>query len=893
MKKNLVLKFALLATAVSLLFTLPASAQDDLEEIVVTGSYITRPADRPQPVTVLEAADIANEQRSNLGEIFMDLGISQGGSALNSSPNTPTSTVNLRGIGTRGTLVMLNGRRQTTDGLPGAGGAAGVDVNNLAPAIMLERVEVLTDGASALYGSDAVAGVVNLITRRNFEGAEVSLRGMEVDRAGDGEFQLGAIFGTSTAANTSIVAGFEYTERGLINTEHVFEESRLRTSALSPSGNPGSFTPVSPEGQRMGPTFPDPLCGSEQIGGGLEAGFATPFGPPGSRRCRLQLSLGRNLVASTERLVGLAVIDHSFGDNLDAQVDFGFARGRFETNFGYGLPINVGEDLKTNPIVPAYNPGIIAENARSGLPIQDYTMNHRVLSPSQGIPQSFLTEQDTYRVGGVLNGQINDNWNWAGTATFSQNDSLNIRRDVIAARISAALRCEGLASRDGCYNPFANAFLASPGDPEYNSPEMYNWVLSKGQTDGHAQLTTLDFLVTGTIGELAGGPTGLALGLQTRDQTFGVDFDPINEDGANAFRPLPQPDYQGDRTADAIFAEVVLFPTETLEVQLAVRNEAYGGGIDSTDPKIGLLWTPTPGLFIRATAGTAFRIAGELQAFGQTLGRFTTVELRPGELIDAGAIVAGNLNLLPEESENFTLGMTWDVTDNFTFDLNYWKIDFRNLVVADDGNTVLLNDIADGFIDDPRILLRAGVGNEVATLSGADIVGANLSYRNQDFLNTDGIDFNFNYNFDAGGNNFRVNLTGTNTLSYEFTTEGAVIDGVGFYNHSNLGVPMPDFTAVVRFDWQRGDHYARIAARHIPEVKEDTSNPRTQSYEFTTIDLGYTYTFGPDGRGNASIAVANATDEETPIDGTTLSTNASSTWDPRGRLYRIGAYWAF
>ena len=214
MARNDILRIGVLATTWSLIWSLPAFGQDELEEVVVTGSYIPRPADRPQPVSVLTNQDLIDEQKNTIGEILKDMTITNGSISLNNIENgtSPTAAVNLRGLGPRATLVLLNSRRQTVDASVGSDGIVAVDINNLAPAIMLERVEVLTDGASALYGSDAVAGVVNLITRRNFEGAEISVRGLDVDRSGASEVTLGAIFG-SQGTDTSIVAGFEFTDR--------------------------------------------------------------------------------------------------------------------------------------------------------------------------------------------------------------------------------------------------------------------------------------------------------------------------------------------------------------------------------------------------------------------------------------------------------------------------------------------------------------------------------------------------------------------------------------------------------------------------------------------------------------------------------------------------------
>ena len=360
MKVRLIPKIFLLCMTLCLLSVPPASGQDDLEEIVVTGSYIARPADRPQPVTVLNAQDLLDEQKNSFAEIFMDMTITNGSIALLNG-SSPTTSINLRGVGPRGTLVLLNGKRQTVDGSTGGGGTVAVDINNLTPTIMVERVEILTDGASALYGSDAVAGVVNLITRENFEGAEVALRGLSTDRSGTGEFTLSAVFGAQSE-NTSVVAGFDYTDRDLLDVEQLFDDDRLLISIQSAFGNPGSLQPPSAMG--AGGRFPDPLCGSDELGGGIRAGIPVTGMGPGS--CGQLLSLGRNIVSETERLVGLATIDHTFNDNLSAEVEMGFAQGRFARHSGFGFPIR-----GPRPIVPASNPGIIAENARSGLPISD------------------------------------------------------------------------------------------------------------------------------------------------------------------------------------------------------------------------------------------------------------------------------------------------------------------------------------------------------------------------------------------------------------------------------------------------------------------------------------------------------------------------------------------
>ena len=240
-----------------------------------------------------------------------------------------------------------------------------------------------------------------------------------------------------------------------------------------------------------------------------------------------------------------------------------------------------------------------------------------------------------------------------------------------------------------------------------------------------------------------------------------------------------------------------------------------------------------------------------------------------------------------------TFGVTWDVTDNFSFDLNYWKIEFKNLVVAEDADVVWNNDLKDGYINDPRIILRTGAPNKVSEMVAADIAGFEFAYINQDFQNTDGVDFNFDYRFSAGANDFGINLSGTKTLGYEMTTEGAVFEAVGYMNHSNLGIAMPELMARLTLDWRGGPHYLRLTSRSVGAVEEDSLTEQdTTSFDYNTYDLLYNFSLN-EGRGNFNVAVINATDEETPRDGTTLGTNLSGTWDPRGRMYRVGFNWGF
>jgi outer membrane receptor protein involved in Fe transport len=897
-----------------------AQQTDTLEEVVVTGSFIPRPADRPQPITVIDNEELTALNKGSIAEIFKELPQAPGSvSTINWSEgnDSPTNSVNLRGLGARGTLVLLNSRRQTIDGSSNGQGISAVDVNNLAPAIMIDRIEILTDGASALYGSDAVAGVVNFITRNNFEGAEFRASTLW-NQDGDGapEFNLGGLFGTGNG-QTHIVVGFEYASTEQITSDQRYDTARLKDGFVTAFGNPGNFQNATPGGMVAGGPFPDPLCGDPSIAvssDGVEHGFFTP----GSGLCRMAITYGRSLVPDMDRFNGLAVVTHDFGNELTAQFETGFARTRGTNSFGYGLPIVASP----RPFVPATNPGVIAANAADpSFAVRDYFVWFREKSSAFEQPSDQRFEQDTYRIAASLGAPIGDSsWDWELSGTYSANDTRFVDVEAIRQRLDLALagfgglNCNpstGMAGVGNCqyWNPFANRMTASPGDAHFNNPEVLDWFSAGRSIEGSADLTTVDFLTTGTLGEMAGGPTGIALGAQWRSQNYANDRDDISNGGGWAFNTQSLADFSGNRETTALFGEIVMFPSDWLEVQLAARYEDSGPN-DSVEPKLGLLFTPTDGLYLRATWGTSFRQASEAQSFGQTPVS-GAADLIGGDQINARAQATGNVNLKPETSENLTFGITWDATDSLTLRLDYWAIDFEDLIVPESAGAILDADKLDGFIKDPRIVLLPGTPNEVCEvtragespvptaqsdplicLSGFDVLLYDLSYINQDLWETSGVDLGVNFRSSgSGAGQWGIGFNATYVLDYKISTAGLVFDGVGSHNSRNTGTAMPEWRANLVFDWQRADHYLRASVHYVSELAEDnTRNVNSEVTDFKTLDLLYDYTlpFG-DGSSILTLSVQNLTDEEDPFRDNALSTSTSKVYDVRGR--RVGLAW--
>lgn len=910
--------------------TLQAQAQqEEIEEIRVTGSLLTRQTDMPQPVSIIDNQEIQLEQKHTIAEMFRDLPQSTGAvSNVNTQEgagNSSTTTLNLRGLGFRSNLVLLNGKRQTIDG-----SGDGVDVNNMAPSIMIDRIEVLADGASALYGSDAVSGVVNFITRNDFDGTEVRLNLQEVQdktlRSAP-DINFGFLTGAQ-GTDSSVVAGLEVTRKQEILAEEVFDPDRMLITLQSSFANPGSFVPGA-FGSPVAGRFPDPLCEDERFTGsdGLSANLNR------GTRCVQINAKGRSMQSESQEIRGLAVMNQNFGNNIQGEFEIGAAHKEFEIPFGFVTPL-----LFPLPVIPANHPGVIAANAADpDFQIQPYRWWGRPISMLGRKTGAIHTaDSDTFRVAATFDGPIGDTaWNWQAGGTWSRNEETFQSWDSLNDRLLRALNGYG---GPGCgqtpesdpegefqgvgeckwFNPFGNHALASPGDPEFNDPDVLDWFIGRRVRSGEAELTTFDVLLSGELFELPGGPTAVGIGYQFREQKFGRDWDDITNGGFNPntgvgfrFNQDAFPDFRGKRETDAVFGELVLLPTEELEVQLAGRWEDTDGE-SSVDPKIGVIWAPAAmnnNLFIRGTFGTSFRLAREIEVFGRSSGPSSTRSIG-GEGINARGVAVGNPDLAPEESDNFTIGVTWDINNNTSVSLDYWRIDFENLVVAEDPDILLTRDMEDGFMDDlpNKIVLREGVPTEVCEVTGrwdpdsgmdapsdcfrgTDIQTIVTSFLNQDFQNTAGFDFNAEYNWGAMNSDWRLRLNGVVTTKYDVSTTGEVFDGVGKLNSLNFGAPNARWRGNLALDWRRDQHFARATLRYISELEEDDKegSPLTEEDDWISMDL----VAGTSYRGiEFTASVINLWDEEDPASQNTLLPATSSIYDWRGRVFRLGFSWS-
>src|SRR5262249_23259534 len=246
--------------------------------------------------------------------------------------------------------------------------------------------------------------------------------------------------------------------------------------------------------------------------------------------------------------------------------------------------------------------------------------------------------------------------------------------------------------------------------------------------------------------------------------------------------------------------------------------------------------------------------------FAQSTGG-TSAQQVGGDTINARGLLIGNPNLKPETSRNWNVGITWDVTEDITAELTYWTIRFNYLTTGQAAQQILTPERPDGFITDPHIVLNPGAPNEVCEvtgrwkpgqgtrpadcMSGNDILQFTTTYVNQGFLHTDGIDYDFKYRVKLNGPDlqFPLRLFGTFTRNYVMQQSGVLYHGVGKYNDSTFGVPMPRYTANLMAGVMGGPHSLLATVRYLPamtlQVPNPATNAGTQSMSFTTIDLLY------------------------------------------------------
>jgi outer membrane receptor protein involved in Fe transport len=882
---------ALTLGGVSMLASTAAIAQDaeseeTIEEVVVTGSYIRGKSQEnsASPISVVNASDLNAIGATQIADLVQTLTINSGSQnnpdAFTQGATTGTANFNLRGLGVASTLVLLNGRRQVTTAAVTNDGLQFVDTNSLVPQIAVQRVEILKDGAAAIYGSDAVAGVVQLFTDDDFEGFATSGRyGFVTDEGSQDDLLVQAKYGWSNDEGTFnfLLAGSYFDRTPLTTAERRLSLAANDTSSL---GNPGAFIVpalipairATEEAIGLPPgTFPnffiDPT-GCEEFGG-TAAGAPVPVAGFTPGVCQFDFGDFFNLVPEEERIQVYASINYDINDSTKLHLEASYADNEAIRGNSPTFPF-----LQTgSAIIPTTNPNNVFGTTA-------IFFGRAIGNGGDVSPQ--ISQNETLRFSGSLKGDIDYGlgWNYDLGVTYARNDHFRSTEDTITDNFQAALL--GNTPTGEFFNPFATSFTTAP-----NSDAVLDFIIGQQTNDAVSELTVIDAVLSGAIAEVEAGEIGLAIGFQYRDESLSFDLDPIsNADGFGFL--IGSPDFANSRSPYALFAEVAIPLTDTLEFSGAIRFEDYGGTIgDTLDPKVSLLWRPSDKVTLRGTYSTSFRAPSVFQQFGTNTSLNQVSDPLTGSTVFAAVrtnppVGGSGRDLAPEQSKALNFGASFRPVDGLSIDIDYFDYSFSDAII-----TTSFQEIVNG---DPlgSAVVRAG-GDGTVENPGQIVIVLN-DFVNASSIDTNGLDLSLKYDIESDFGTFQPFFEGTWVLGYDFITgAGTEVDGLGSRNFALLGTgsrPTPEFRFNTGVSFINDTHEARVFVRFIDGI-DDNQNPGSTVDSQTTVDVQYALNLGElyESLGDTRLTVGaiNLFDQDPPF----VATNGgfeSRLHDPRGRV---------
>ena len=713
----------------------PSFGQTQLERVEITGSRIKRiDGETASPVQVLSRQEIERTGAANVNEVLQRItgaggtlddrftnGFAPGGGGLN-----------LRSLGFNSTLVLVNGRRLPT--YPFAqqvGTAQGFnDLQNI-PLAAVDRIEVLKDGASAIYGADAVAGVVNIILRSDYRGFEVGANVGQSSR-GDG-----------TTYGSSLVGGFGALESDRYNV--LFGVNLSKAKEVLSSNRPWGYTEdLRSQGGRdlrssygFPGTITDNVTAAKFYGAGC--GPSTQQGGSSIRagRCRYDRPQLGSILPENERGGLYGKLSFAVSPDITAFAEGLFTRNKFSsTSWPAGSTDDVG--LGSN-MIPAGSPANPFPNV-SEVRVRFADVGNRGNQGTSDMSRLVLGAKGTTA-----------GWDWEGAFNFNKvkinnvatNNALNSRTLCLTNPAAAAIYAAGGDPGLGG-GTLDQIFAANPADATYFKNQLsqcaaafakygyYNYQNPSLNTAGTAaylrhdsprvgdsSLSGFDIRVGRELMTLPGGPLAIALGFETRKEKVSdvpdkelQTGDTLSISAAQAF---------GDRKVSATYAELNAPITKELEINGAVRYDKYSGNgnYSSVSPKLGIRYQPFKSLLLRATSSKAYRAPSlfETSPAQQTSFAFsiqdpvlcpTISEGNADCAVDVRRVQQGNPNLQPEISRSYTLGFVVEPSKDVTVSVDAWRINRRN-EIGSFADQLLVN----LFATNPNIVVRDAGGHIV------------------------------------------------------------------------------------------------------------------------------------------------------------------------------------
>ncbi len=937
--KKLSLALAQTFSASVMLTTLAGQAQaqtaEKIEKIEVTGSSIKRvESETALPVTVITRAEISKSGVQTTEELLAQItSVSSAGNTVNAAQSGLStygqSSVSLRGIGSDKTLVLVNGRRLAVF----AGLGDSVNINAI-PFGAIERVEVLQDGASGIYGSDAIAGVINFILSKDYKGIELSASYGKPTRGGGAEnekYGVVAGFGDYEKDRWAVVLSGAYEkEDGLLGASREFSKSdtnlpfyaggatetgRIEGVWQFPGGgtlfdagtNGRSATnPYGISGTGYGnPSAAKNDCASINMIPRSGLGFSGPHGTTlqTAPNCTFDTGQFVSLVPNREYQGVTGNVRFKVNDDTELFAEAMYSRNEF-----------------VNPIQPApLRQAFYAGNSRFAGTNVDPILIIYPTNPNYKFAADYLTSiglgamvgkplgvsQRTFLLGPRTTNDISTQdrivvgvkgtaGNLEYDAAYTQNNS-ETKGNVIEGFASIFELTKVLNNPANNWNPWAPGGVQSPELAKLIEGTKYKGptIGSKSKNEG------IDAKVVGSAMQLGGGSLDIAAGVQARNEDYSLTPAPATLTGdviglGGAIVPV-----SARRTVWAVFAEANLPFTKHFEGTLAVRQDSYSDFGKTVNYKASGRFQPTNWFMLRGSVGTGFKAPSLPALYApqqiETSEQFTDPKFPGNGQIQVTSLAGGNPNLKPEQSDQYGVGFVFSPVKSFTATVDYFNIEIKGLIAAPSAQ-----EIAAGF--------RRGASGYAALVdvNGADeITLIRQLNANVNSLKTQGLDIDLRFRENIGGGRVDVGLQGTYTDKYDLiNTSGELEKSVGTIVRPD-GAPLVAAATGVIVKWKHnlsgGYTYGPVSATLTQRYYKgyEDGNDLNGNRHFVPGQAIYDLVATYNGIKNLKLSVGarNLFDKDPPLfinNGSQFQSGYDIfQYDPRGRFVYVSVAYKF
>ena len=896
----------------------PAFAQQQLERVEITGSSIRRlSAETSQPVTVIKVEELTRQGVTTTEQAIQRIAANQsnfGASAAIGGTTGGKSEADLRGLGGptgqngNKTLVLLNGRRLANHAFD----AAAVDLNAI-PLAAIDRIEVLRDGASAIYGSDAIGGVINFILKRELVGLELNAQVMKPQKSGGGDTQRLSVsggFGSLTEQRFNVMAALDWrkqdvlaaADRNFSKTGIIGTSRAAVTAGTSGTAFPGDLNGFEPSGPLCAPPNSIPRNTAADNTGAFNS-------------CRYDFSRSVDLLTENEQVVGL--LKGSFAITPDHTFSLEYLRSNNKDTARVAPAPTSSLMPATSPFFPAgalpvatqaIVPGFAGGNGVAT--VLGGSANWRqVPAGKRTSGDDSTTERTMAELQGILLG-----WDYKSALGTTQNK--------VEANVKKGYVNDGLI-RQGVWNGIINPFGAqsAPGQAAIDAAQVVAPTLI-----GTNKVNYVDFRVSNPdLMKLPAGSLGAALGVEYRKESSFFEALPITAQ-LGSLGIDPDSDTSGSRKSAAAYAELSIPVIKDLDVTLAGRFDKYSGTGDTFNPKVGVRYQPLKELVLRGSAASGFRAPTLYDIYRPQSTTFTTDNyddpvLCPGGVAVPGAsagVVCGQQvlrrqggpiangksieSLQPEKAKSFTLGIVFEPAPTMKFGVDFWQIKIKSQISSLPEQAIFGDPVkyAGKFTRCSQIPASgAGITRDaIDACTGFPGIGfdpiafIDATTENLGELKTSGIDLSADWRSGATEyGNFGVNLDATIVTKYEYQRfkDGPFIDALGAYSDN---APVFRWQHVLSGSWNLGPWGTTLSQRYKSGYLDSDAVNKVGSYSL--FDLSVTWT----GVKNLTLTagISNLFDTEPPL--SVQTTTFQRGFDPRftdpiGRAFLFRAGYKF